>query len=50
MIIIFIKKNKRFIYNKLNMAEKTETQKMLQELDNMLKLLNVDKDSKLIKN
>ncbi len=32
------------------MAEKTETQKMLQELDNMLKLLNVDKDSKLIKN
>ena len=45
----FIKKNKRFIYNILNMVEKTETQKMLVELDNMLKSLNVDKESKLKK-
>ena len=45
----FIKMNKRFIYNKLNMVEKTETQKMLVELDNMLKSLNVDKESKLKK-
>ena len=31
------------------MVEKTETQKMLVELDNMLKSLNVDKESKLKK-
>ena len=44
-MLIFFLNNKRFIDNKQKMVEKTETQKMLIELDNMLKFLNADKES-----